>query len=102
MRRVLGFGGIALFISIFVAGFFAYFVRSFDPAARIWYDGLGRSLQETPWIIRFVFRADHDWPGWQWFFADFAVFWIGVFIAYKLVDFGFQFSSTPGQPVNRD
>ncbi len=68
-----------------VLGFLAYFVRSFDRAAGVYFDGLGRQLELAPSIVRFVFRADTLWPGWGYFALDFVVFWGGVGIGYALV-----------------
>ncbi len=68
-----------------VIGFLAYFVRSFNQPTRLWFDGLGRKLENTPFIARFIFGADSQWAGWGYFVLDFVVFWGGVAIAYGLV-----------------
>jgi len=63
----------------------AYFVRTFDKVWGIWYDGLGRRLEETPIIARFIFGEDSEWVGWGYFLLDLAVFWGGVAIATGLI-----------------
>jgi len=90
MRKMAGYAGVLMGAAIFIAGVFAYFIKSFDPVTRAWYDGLGRRLIETPWIAKFFLGHDDSWPGWQWFAVDFVVFWGGLAIAYKLVQFGFK------------
>ena len=94
MRKLVGYMGILIIAVVFVAGFLAYFVRTFDAVGRIWYDGLGRSLIDTPWFVRFFLGQEHDWPGWQWFLVDFVVFWGGIGIAYWLIQFGFSASAS--------
>jgi hypothetical protein len=68
-----------------VLGFLAYFVRSFNQPTRLWFDGLGRKLEDTPFIARFIFGADSQWAGWGYFALDFIVFWGGVAIAVGLL-----------------
>ncbi|MBF6570854.1 MAG: hypothetical protein IVW54_18460 [Candidatus Binataceae bacterium] len=67
-----------------VLGFLAYFVRSFNQPTHVWFDGLGRRLENAPFIARFIFGADSQWAGWGYFVLDMAVFWGGVAIAYGL------------------
>jgi hypothetical protein len=68
-----------------VLGFLAYFVRSFDRATGVYFDGLGRQLELTPFIVRFVFGTDSLWPGWGYFALDMVVFWGAVGVGYALV-----------------
>lgn len=76
-------------IGVFVIGFFAYFVRSYDPStAQLYRDGLGRALELTPWFVRFIFGSDSLWAGWGWFAADFVWFWGGILIAFGLFSLG--------------
>jgi hypothetical protein len=89
MRKLVGYAGLVIILIVFVAGFFAYFVRSFDAANRVWYDGLGRALSDTPAIVRFFFGKEREWTGWLWLLTDFVVFWGGIGIAYLLIQFGF-------------
>ena len=74
----------AAVICFFVLGFMAYFVSSFDISKGIMYDGLGRQLTESPFIVRFVFGEEILWAGWGWFAVDLIVFWGGVAICYGL------------------
>lgn len=56
-------------------GFLAYFVTSHDPSTGLWYDGLGRPLGSSPWLMQFVFGAERQWAGLIWFVVDMVVFW---------------------------
>jgi hypothetical protein len=76
---------IAEVIAGLIAGVLAYFVRSFHQPTGVWFDGLGRRLEEAPFIARFVFGAESQWAGWGYFALDFVVFWGGVALAYGLL-----------------
>ena len=76
---------IAEVIAGLIAGVLAYFVRSFHQPTRVWFDGLGRRLEDAPFIARFVFGAESQWAGWGYFAFDFVVFWGGVALAYGLL-----------------
>ena len=76
-----------------IAGVLAYFVRSFHQPTGVWFDGLGRSLEETPFIARFVFGADSQWAGWSYFALDLVVFWGGVALAYGLLTLAGKFDN---------
>ena len=41
MKKVIGFLGVAIIITVFIVGFVAYFVFSFDPSMGVTFDGLG-------------------------------------------------------------
>ena len=62
-------------IALLILGFLAYFVSSFDKASGTWSDGLGRTLVQTPALIRLVFGEERLYPGWKWFILDMIVFW---------------------------
>lgn len=68
-------------------GFMAYFVRSFDRATGVVFDGLGRQLEMSPFTARFILGAETFWPGWGYFALDIAVFWGGVAVGAALVNF---------------
>jgi hypothetical protein len=70
-------------IAGFCLGFLAYFVRSYSPGG-IGHDGLGRELEPTPFVARFMFGEASTWPGWGYFFLDMVVFWGGVAVLYGL------------------
>jgi len=76
---------IAEVIAGLIAGVLAYFVRSFHQPTGAWFDGLGRRLEEAPFIARFVFGAESQWAGWGYFALDFVVFGGGVALAYGLL-----------------
>jgi hypothetical protein len=88
VRRALTFIGGAIILGVFVAGFIAYFVTSFDAGSQTWLDGFGRPLSVSPWFMRFVFGQERLWAGWGWFFADMAIFWGGVALGFGLVNYG--------------
>lgn len=73
---------IANAVAVFGLGVFAYFVRSYREG--VWFDGLGRRLEDTPFIARFIFGTESQWAGWGFFALDFVVFWGGLAIAYGL------------------
>jgi len=68
-----------------VLGFMAYFVRSFDRVTGVYFDGIGRQLELTPLIARFVFGADSLWAGWGYFALDMVVFWSAIGVGAGLV-----------------
>ena len=90
LRKLSVYLGVMVVVSVFIAGFIAYFSFSVDPESGVVFDGFGRPLSETPWFITFFFGQDTLWPGWAWFFGDMAIFWGCIFLAYKLADYGFN------------
>jgi hypothetical protein len=90
MRKAIGCLGAAIIVSIFIAGFIAYFVISFDPRTRVTLDGLGRQLYESPWFMRLVFGQDRLWAGWVWFIGDMILFWGGIGLGINLAAWGFR------------
>jgi hypothetical protein len=74
-----------------VVGFLAYFTRSFNQSTHLWFDGLGRKLEDTPFIARFIFGADSQWAGWGYFVLDLVVFWGGVAVAIGLLTLAAKF-----------
>ncbi len=77
--------------TIFVLAFLAYFVRSGMGGGQI-QDGLGRTLEPSPWIISLIMQTDH-WAGWPYFPIDFVVFWGGVGAAFILLTAGLRKSN---------
>jgi hypothetical protein len=95
MRKTVGYLGVALLIAVFIAGFVAYMIVSFDPATGAYFDGFGRRLTDAPLIARLIFAEESDsWPGWGWFIADMVFFWTGVGVGAMLIQYGFR---SPGQ-----
>lgn len=95
MRKIIGYLGVGIIISVFVVGFIAYFVFKFDPGTGTTYDGFGRHLTESPWFVRLLFSEDRLWAGWGWFLADMVIFWGGIGIGSWLATFGFKDKSAP-------
>jgi hypothetical protein len=60
-------------------------VRSFQPSTRTWFDGLGRRLENPPFIARWIFGADSQWAGWGYLMLDAVVFWTLVATGYGLL-----------------
>jgi hypothetical protein len=87
MRKFIGWLGVAIIVSAFVAGFFAYFIFRLDPLTGIIYDGFGRPQYESPWIIRIVLQEGH-WAGWTWFIADMFIFWSSLAVGITLARWG--------------
>lgn len=90
MRKLGVYVGTAILLSILGAGFLAYFVFSFNTDTQQWFDGLGRSLTDSPWLMRLILGEDRQWAGWFWFLVDMVVFWGGIAIALALIHRGSQ------------
>jgi len=80
--------GVVLFITLFILGFLAYFVSSTDGITS--YDGIGRKLTNSPWLVRLIFGEEKQWVGWKWFVIDMVIFWSGVVIGFNLISFGIK------------
>ena len=90
MQKGVGWLGVAIIVCVFILAIIAYFIFSFDPRTEITYDGLGRQLYESPWLMRLIFGEDRLWAGWLWFIGDMVIFWSGIVIGFKLVRWGFK------------
>jgi hypothetical protein len=75
-------------VTALILGFIAYFRSSFDQASGTWFDGLGRPLVQTPFLIRAVLGEERLYPGAGWFVIDMVVFWGGVMALQLLTDHG--------------
>ena len=71
-----------------IAAFMAYFMRSVDTQNGIVYDGLGRILTEPPLWASFLITSENSWAGLGWHLLDIIWFFGGLFIAFKLYDWG--------------
>lgn len=90
MRRLALIFGIGIIVVTFVCGFLAYFVTHTDPGTRIIYDGFGRQLTESPWLLRVILTQDRLWAGWAWFAGDFVVFWLGIGLGFGLCSYSLK------------
>jgi len=90
MRKAIGWLGVVIIGCVFIAGFIAYFIFSFDPQNKIPFDGFGRQLYESPWFMRLIFGQDRLWPGWGWFIGDMIIFWGGIGLGFSLAGWGFK------------
>lgn len=81
-------------IGVFATSILAYFVQSYNPTTRQYFDGLGRPLERlvegdlASYIFAWIFANDTFWPGWFWFALDFVWFWGGLALAYGLFRLG--------------
>jgi hypothetical protein len=77
---------VATVIAIFVAGFLAYFVSSFDSSTGQWFDGVGRRLSPRRGTATGFTGvvSGRDRGG---LLADFVWFWGGVALVYGLLKF---------------
>tara|TARA_X000000368_G_scaffold409883_1_gene392538 strand:+ start:1143 stop:1412 length:270 start_codon:yes stop_codon:yes gene_type:complete len=82
MRHIIKLFSGLIFVSVFVLGFYAYFIRSTDGG--IIYDGLGRQLHIVPLFAR-LFVPDSLWAGFYWYVIDFVVFFGGIAFAAFLM-----------------
>jgi len=94
MRRIVGGLGVAMMICVFIAGFIAYFIYHTDPDTNVMYDGFGRPLSESPFLVRLLFGEERLWPGWFWSIGDIVIFWGGIFIGSLVMGWGFKEPST--------
>ena len=76
--------GIAM--TVVVAAFLAYFIRTVDIENRIVYDGLGRMLSEPPVWAQIFITPEPVWAGLGWHLIDILFFFGGLFAAYKLYE----------------
>lgn len=90
MRKAIGIVGVILFITAMLGGVLAYFVCTTDQTTNIMYDGFGRRLSESPFLMRWIFGEERVWAGWKWFFLDMVIFWGTMILGYGLVSFGFR------------
>ncbi len=81
-------GAVVVGVSVFVAGFLAYFIFKYDPTTQQTFDGLGRTLGPSPLFMRFIFDEDRLWAGWTWWTVDMIWFWGGIGVAYLLFKLG--------------
>ena len=86
MRRIACVLGVGIIIADLVLAFLAYFVLQSGELGV--FDGLGRELTESPWLVRFVFGTDRMWAGWLWFLADMVIFFGGGGVGILLVLWG--------------
>jgi hypothetical protein len=90
MRNIVGWCGATMIGVVFIGGFLAYLVSSFDPQTKIFADGLGRPLSESPVLMRLIFGQERLWAGWSWFLADMVIFWSAIGAGIKLAGWGFK------------
>ncbi len=83
MRNMVKLFSGLIIISVFVLGFYAYFIRSIDDG--VMYDGLGRQLNFVPVFAR-LFVPDSLWAGFGWYVIDFVVFFGGIAVAMLLMN----------------
>lgn len=98
MRKIIGcIGGcigVAMIITVVIAAFIAYFVYKTDPTTNVIYDGFGRPLSESPFLMRWFLGQDRVWAGWVWFALDMVIFWGGALTGYGLACWGFKETQT--------
>lgn len=85
LSRILS-GSIAL--SVLVVALMAYMMRTADIKNHKIYDGLGRELTEPPIWAQLFITSEHSWAGLGWHVIDIIWFFGGLFIAYKIYEYG--------------
>ena len=80
--------GALVALGVLVVGFMAYFMRKADIQNHVLYDGLGRTLSEPPVWAQLFITSEHSWAGFGWHLIDACWFFGGLFIAYKLYEWG--------------
>ena len=94
MRKIIGWLGVAIFIAVNIAGIFAFFITSANRVTNVMYDGFGRMLSESPFLVRMILGQERLWAGWFWCIADLVIYFGGTLIAYGLVIWGFEDADT--------
>jgi hypothetical protein len=88
----------AYWVNIFLEitlGLLTLLIRSFDPSTRTWFDGLGRKLENPPFIGHWMFGANSQWAGWGYLFWDALVFWLLVGTGYGLIIIAGKINTKP-------
>ncbi len=87
-RKILGWLGWIIILSVLAATCIAYFVVTVNPVTKEIFDGFGRPLSETPWLLRVtIFSSKRFWAGWGWFIGDLTIFWVGMITGWQLVSY---------------
>ena len=92
-RLAVGMAAV-LFVVVGVAGFLAYFVKSWSPDHTRLLDGVGRSLEPAPWLARFYLGTDGVWAGLGWHIAVLALFFGGWFGAAVIGKWGLRWNES--------
>ena len=82
----------AIAISVFIAAFMAYFLRSFDRESKTVYDGLGRKLSAPPVWAKILITSENSWAGLGWHALDFIWFFGGLALAFGVYQLGEKLS----------
>ena len=88
MRKLSTYLGVAILIFVFVIGAAAYMVTSFNVDTQQWWDGLGRPLTESPWLMQVLLGEERLWAGWFWFIVDMIIFWGSIGVAIVFIKLG--------------
>jgi hypothetical protein len=59
------------------------------------YDGFGRPLAESPFLMRFFLGQDRLWAGWFWFVVDMVAFWGSISVGAGIAGWGFKEPNLP-------
>jgi hypothetical protein len=82
--KIFGIFAAAFGLAAIVHAFYAYFMRSFDPATRQMFDGYGRDISPAPFPFSLVYSsADGAWPGFGWMAVDWIAFFCLIFLAIR-------------------
>jgi len=96
IRILIGVIGVAMVVCLMALVFLAHVVyRETDAGV---YDGLGRTLEVSPWLMRAVLGIDRLWVGWAWFAIDVAVGLVLGGGGYLLASWGFSDPSRRSAP----
>lgn len=87
-RKFVGLFGCIIILSVLAATCIAYFVVVVNPVTKEIFDGFGRPLTETPWLLRVtIFSSKRLWAGWGWVIGDMIIFWVGMITGWLLVSY---------------
>ncbi|MBD2149155.1 MAG: hypothetical protein ACK5YH_03940 [Pseudanabaena sp.] len=90
-RKFVGLLGWIVILSVLAATCIAYFVVVVNPVTKEIFDGFGRPLTETPWLLRVtIFSSKRFWAGWGWVIGDMIIFWVGMITGWLLVSYSLE------------
>jgi type II secretory pathway component PulF len=90
-RKILGLLGGIIILSVLAATCIAYFVVIVNPVTKEIFDGFGRPLSETPWLLRVtIFSSKRFWAGWGWVIGDMIICGVGMITGWLLVSYSLE------------
>jgi len=87
IRLISRIVAIGLTIVLLVGGFIWLTYRKLDTNTQQVFDIFGRELNQPPIWAKLFLTDEKSWAGTGWFFSDLIIFWLLVFIIFRLFKF---------------